>query len=343
MAGCKNLRLEFTGRQQIDPDKKTGFISGAVQIECDDTAIFAEEISWDEKMLYASGDLLVIQQGLRVSADRMDMNRLTRLGTFYNASGTARVTDKPVEQNMFGTLEPEVMFHGATLEKIGPRTYRLTDGWFSTCVQPNPRWEMTGSSGTVTLNERVLLKNAVLKVKGVPVFYLPVLYYPLGEKDRSSGFLIPTYTSSSVRGPGLSTAYFWAISRNQDATFYYDWFSRAGYAVGSEYRVVTQPGSQGDATFYMRDEAAQLAEDGSVIRAASRSYEVRGTMNQRLSRTFRLIGQVNYFSDAATQQLYEQNLYDFSRRDGTSARRSPAPCGACASRRRWTTATSTRT
>jgi hypothetical protein len=118
-----------------------------------------------------------------------------------------------------------------------------------------------------------------------------------------------------VRGPGLSTAYFWAINRNQDATFYYDWFSRAGYAVGSEYRVVTQPGSQGDARFYMLDEQAQFAEDGSIVRPASRSYEVRGTLNQRLSRTFRLIGQVNYFSDAATQQLYEQNLYDFSRRD----------------------------
>lgn len=38
-------------------------------------------------------------------------------------------------------------------------------------------------------------------------------------------------------------------------------------------------------------------------------------MNQRVSRSFRLIGNANYFSDAATQQLYEQNLYDFSRRD----------------------------
>lgn len=315
LAGCKQLSLSFTGPNNIDPEKKTGSVSGAVQIECDGTAIFADEVFWNERTLFARGALLVVQKGLRVSADRMEMDRQTRLGTFYNASGTARLTERAVEKSMFGTLEPEVMFHGAKLEKIGPRTYRLTDGAFSTCVQPKPRWEMTGTSGTITLNEHVVLRNAVLRVKGIPVIYLPVLYYPLGENDRSSGFLIPTYSSSSIRGRGLSTAYFLAMSRSQDATLYYDWFSAAGQGAGADYRFVTAPGSQGDARFYMLNENEQVASDGTVERAARRSYEVRGTINQTVSRRFRVIGRANYFSDASTQQLYQQNVYDLSRRD----------------------------
>lgn len=316
LSGCKQLSATYTS-QEIDNEKKTGRLTGApVQIDCDGTSIFADEVWWDEHTLFAKGDLLVVQEGLRVSAERMEMDRETRLGVFWQAYGTARLTERPVERSMFGTLEPEVVFRGAKLEKLGPRTYRLTDGAFSTCVQPTPRWEMTGTAGTVTLNEHVLLRNAVLRVKRVPVFYLPVLYYPLGGDDRASGFLLPTYSSSSLRGTGLSNAYFLVLGRSQDATFYHDWFSASGQGAGAEYRYAAAPGSGGEARFYMLDERQRLGTDGvTVERPAHRSYDVRGTINQALPRGFRLIGRANYFTDASTQQLYQQSVYDLSQRD----------------------------
>ena len=57
---------------------------------------------------------------------------------------------------------------------------------------------------------------------------MPVIYYPLEEDDRSTGFLLPTYTTSSIKGSGLSNAFFWAIDRSQDATFYHDCYSKTG-------------------------------------------------------------------------------------------------------------------
>jgi LPS-assembly protein len=219
---------------------------GPVKFVCDDTTVFADEITWDEKTMRASGSVLVIQEGLRVTADRAEMDRTTRLGTFYKAAGTARLTDKDIKPSMFGTLEPEVSFYAEKLEKLAPRKYRLTDGWFSTCLQANPRWDMRGSSGTITLDEYVLLKNAVLRVKGVPVIYLPMLYYPLGEDDRSTGFLLPTYSASSVRGQGISNSFFWAISRSMDATFYHDYFSKSGQGFGGDYEFVSGVGSRGN-------------------------------------------------------------------------------------------------
>ena len=36
-----------------------------------------------------------------------------------------------------------------------------------------------------------MLRNAVVEVKDVPVFYLPMLYYPIQEDDRATGFLMP--------------------------------------------------------------------------------------------------------------------------------------------------------
>ena len=56
----------------------------------------------------------------------------------------------------------------------------------------------------------------------MPVFYLPVFYYPIHKEDRATGFLIPIYGSSTIRGQTLSNAFFWAINRSQDATLYHD-------------------------------------------------------------------------------------------------------------------------
>ena len=140
LGGCtKSFSLRYTGA--AEGDAKSGSVSGAVQFECDGTWIFAEIISWDEKTVRARGDLLVIQTGLRVNADRMEMDRTTKLGAYFEAYGTARLTDREPERNMFGSMEPEVMFRARKLEKIGPRSYRITDGAFTTCVQPTPRWE----------------------------------------------------------------------------------------------------------------------------------------------------------------------------------------------------------
>ena len=89
---------------------------------------------------------------------------------------------------------------GETIEKIDVDKYRITNGWFTTCVQPTPRWEIVTGTATVNLEDYAILKNAVMRVKDVPIFYLPVLYYPIQSDDRATGFLLPTYGSSVLPG-----------------------------------------------------------------------------------------------------------------------------------------------
>ena len=127
-------------------------------------------------------------------------------------------------------------------------------GNFTTCVQPTPRWEMQSRNITMQLDDYALLKNAIFRVKSVPMMYLPIFYYPIQEDNRATGFLIPTYGSTSARGQSLSNAFFWAISRNQDATFYHDWFSKTGQGVGGEYRYILGSGSSGNSRFSMLNE-----------------------------------------------------------------------------------------
>ena len=184
-------------------------------------------------------------------------------------------------------------------------------------MQPTPRWHLT--SGTVLLNleKYALLTNSLFRVKGVPVLYLPIFYYPINKEDRATGFLIPTYGTSTVRGQTISNAFFWAISRSQDATVLHDWYSQTGQGMGGEYRYLASPGSEGQIRFYnLREHEAEYTDDsGAIVTTPERrSYEVRGAMSQRIGKKFRARGRADYFSDITVQQTYNQNIYDSSRR-----------------------------
>ena len=145
-------------------------------------------------------------------------------------------------------------FWGEIIEKVGPRSYKLIRGGFTSCVQPTPRWEVSASSVTINLDEYLVLRNSVLSVKGVPLFYLPVMFYPIQADDRATGILMPTYGSSTIRGQSLSNALFMAFNRSHDATVFHDFFSTAGQGMGAEYRYVAGPGSQGNFETYLLNE-----------------------------------------------------------------------------------------
>ena len=73
----------------------------------------------------------------------------TRLGTFYNAYGIATVQPPRQSAEPGGVAPPPmagqetvVYFFGETSRRSGRKKYKITNGGFSTCVQPTPRWDL---------------------------------------------------------------------------------------------------------------------------------------------------------------------------------------------------------
>jgi lipopolysaccharide assembly outer membrane protein LptD (OstA) len=319
LGSCKStIRPQGSTPTEI-PDRpgalRWTFVGEPVVITCDDTVLQALTIIVDDDTqdLEAVGAVVLQQGDLRIAAERATMNLKTKLGVFHNANGIARIGDTPDQKSQFGTQESDVAFWGERIERIALQKYTIHRGGFTTCAQPTPRWELTMGDATITLDHYAWLRNVVLRVKDVPLFYLPAFYYPINKEDRSTGFLLPTWGSSTLRGGTLSNAFFVAISRSQDATLFHDWTSKFGQGVGGEYRYVQSPGSRGTINFYMNDNPDQLDAGGAVISAGSRSYQMDGDINQALPRGFRLIGRMNYFTDIATQQLY-QDVYESDQR-----------------------------
>lgn len=281
--------------------------------------IFADNVEWNIRTgeFIATGNVLLVSPTSRLSAERVVFNTKTSLGTFETAFGIASLGSQGIkDRSMFGTLEPNVYFYGRTIDKIGDDKYRIHSGGFTTCVQPTPRWDIVSGSATINLGDYAILRNAVMRVKDVPVFYLPILYYPIQDDDRATGFLLPTYGTSLYRGQSLSNAFFWAIARSQDATFMHDWFAKRGHGVGGEYRYVSGPMGEGNLKMYWLNEKEaeiELRGGGTSLQPARKSYELRGRLVQPLPGRLTARADVDYFSDLVTQQLYNTNIYDATR------------------------------
>jgi LPS-assembly protein len=291
-----------------------------VEMTQGDMKFYADFVEYfgDTNRLVATGNVLVIETDHQIAADKADFNAKTRLGTFYNARGFATLGGDPAaaKKNRNAPPEPDVQFYGETLEKVSEDTYIITDGGFTSCVQANPRWEMTSGSLRLRVDHYALLRNMFLKVKGVPALYLPVMYYPLSKDNRNTGFLMPSYGSSTYKGQTISNAFFWAINRSQDATILHDWFSKTGQAVAGEYRYVSL-GGQGNlrSSFLNEHPITFLSTDGDEIEQPGRqSFSFFGNMSQQLGRSWYAQARADYSSDLTVDQLYSTDIERLSRR-----------------------------
>jgi LPS-assembly protein len=319
VGGCDASKSQHLVLTQVTDNHRrlSGSLEQPVQIDCDEMQLFADTVEHFQKetRLVAQGHVLFVSGTVRVSAERVDFNTRTRTGTFYMASGTALMKAATPGETA-GEQEPYAFFWGDELRKIGPTKYKIIDGGFTACVQPTPRWETKAGSFEVNLNDYVLLKNAIFKVKGVPVLYLPLFYYPMEEDDRSTGFLMPSYGTATLAGQRLTNAFFWAINRSQDATFTHDWFTKTGQGYGGQYRYVLGGGSSGNARVYRLNEKATTVTTNGVeqTRAGQNSFNLNGDLVQTLGAGLRARGYVDYFSRLETQQKLQQNVYHATNR-----------------------------
>ena len=224
----------------------------------------ADHISYDktENTYLAEGKVEIWQGDRKLTADRVSLNADTNEAEATGNVVLAQAGDVLQSQQMKidldtnrgivlkGTLflkQQHLYLRGEEIERVGEDTYRVREGNFTICDGDSPAWRFTGRETLVTIGEYASVQGAGFEVKKIPLLYLPYLYFPV-KTERQSGFLMPGVSFSNVSGPEVKNAYFWAISKNMDATFYLDLAPLKGYGEGAEYRYIREKGSAG--SFY---------------------------------------------------------------------------------------------
>ncbi|MFO7732298.1 MAG: LPS assembly protein LptD [Candidatus Aminicenantes bacterium] len=231
------------------------FASGDVEIHYRRFRLFADrvELRLETKDVLAEGNVVAHTEGQVIRAERARFNLETGLGTIEQASGM---------------IQPSFLFEAESIEKRGPGLYSLKTGRLTACTQPNPRWSFSLSRADLKKDDHVTMWDAVLRIKSVPVLYLPYLRYPLEE--RATGFLMPRVGLSGTKGFSLSQSFFWAMAPNLDATVGFDYFSDRGLGAGLEFRYLFSGGTGGKVDLYhfmyKRDAAGNKPGGSSIVR-----------------------------------------------------------------------------
>ena len=294
----------FTGQVELENEEVEGqkFYANVVDLFTDDNRV------------EASGNVVYETATARIASERAVFFTRLGTGTFYSAAGLASLGER-ADKSMFGTLEPDVYFYGEILEKTGEDRYKITKGGFTTCVQPSPRWELVAGSASINVGDYAILRNAVMRVKDVPIFYLPIMYYPIQDDDRATGFLLPTYGNSRYQGSSVSNAFFWAISRSQDMTVLHDWFAQTGQGYGTEYRWMRSATNVGNLRAYRLMQKA--ATVNGVPLPESRSVLLNGAISQDLPLRLKARARIDYSSNLTLNQLYSQDVYNATQSQST--------------------------
>ncbi len=111
---------------------------------------------------------------------------------------------------------------------------------FTRCEPGNDSWRLDAKTLTIRSGEIFgTARNAVLRVKGVPVFYTPYIQFPVSG-DRQSGFLFPGMGYSSEDGTDLALPYYLNLAPNYDATLVPRYMSERGVGMDGEFRYLSR-------------------------------------------------------------------------------------------------------
>ncbi len=173
------------------------------------------------KDAFAEGHVIFQDPENVVHAERMSINTVTQRGTIEKGTVFAK------NGNFYAT--------GNEIEKTGEYTYFMHQGEFTTCGFDHPDWTFKAKDVDLTVGGYATVDNAYFNILGHPVAYLPWGVFPV-RTERQSGLLVPAVTLSSFNGKEFEDAYYWAIDKDKDATFYFDWLQDRGVKPGVEYR-----------------------------------------------------------------------------------------------------------
>jgi LPS-assembly protein len=221
------------GADDLD-DQEISVESGRAEVSLTGDATFTGQILLrsGERLLRADGATFDRQTGtLQVTGDAEFRNEELRVSgsdaRFSEGDGEVRFNEADFD---IWTVPARGTAERLVVRQEGKVKMRQVT--YTACPPGNNDWLLRASKVTLDQESGVgTAKDARFEIKGVPVFWLPTISYPITDK-RKSGFLIPDAGNSERRGFDVATPWYWNIAPNYDATITPRLMTERGPALG---------------------------------------------------------------------------------------------------------------
>ena len=233
----------------------------------------------------------------RITGSRGEWNYRTKTGYFVDSTGFTNQTQD-------GT---RIYFTADRVERISLDTIVATNVQVTACDEDVPKWSFQASKARIKTGDRVYVYSPKLKLKNMPVFYLPYASVSIKPRDRASGFLTPTFGGSGAKGVRLSTAYYQTLGRSADLTFRNDIYTQRGLGFGADLRTRANSRSFLNFGFYaVKDRIFGPAADDAHPDQGGSSLYVEGV--HYFKNGFIAASDVNITSNLAFRQVFSDNI-----------------------------------
>ena len=210
------------------------FFSLADQIE---TQISADTITVERgEVLFAEGNVLVQYGTNKIKAKVLKFNQKTKEikfkeiqdlqdGNAISLSAAEAVISSDLSEGLI--IAANLLLDKSI--KIQTGEVRLKDGQISSisdisqvtscdqCEGKEPNWYLSASSATRDgENSNIVYKDVTVRVKGLPIAYIPYLRMPDPSVRRARGFLVPEAVLTSNLASGLKIPYFIPLGLSSD-------------------------------------------------------------------------------------------------------------------------------
>lgn len=290
-----------------------------------DTNVDAERVDSSNQTLYKlAGDVRMQRADQLLRADRVDYNDQT---TDYDARGNVRYQDagqlfsadrlqgnnqakRGVADNVtYQLLESRGNGVARKATLLDAQHSRYENVTYSTCDVGHRLWEVRAHKLTLNRDTGVgVAKGATMRFANVPFLYLPYLSFPIDDR-RKSGFLAPTFGSSSHSGFMASVPYYLNLAPNYDATLEPRIYSSRGVMLGGQFRYLL-PGTTGqfDFEYINKDHGDNLPNSGLTTRGRQR-YLYKFSDSTALWPGWNFNTSVNRVSDKNYLRDFSNDLY----------------------------------
>jgi LPS-assembly protein len=266
---------------------------GTYRLQADKVTVYdaTNKVVAEGNVVFDQGD----QQ--RITGSRAEWNYKTKTGFFVNSTGfTNRTQD--------GT---RLYFTADRIERISLDTIIAYNADITACEEEVPKWSFHAKRVKIKTGDRVRLVSPVMRVKRVPVVYLPYASLSLKHQDRASGFLTPTFGGSGLKGFRLSEAYYLTLGRSADATFRGDIYGKRGIGFGAELRTRANSRSFLNAGFYtVKDRIFGPKKDAQHPDQGGSSFFIDAV--HYFPNGFLAVADVNITSNLAFRQVFSDSI-----------------------------------
>jgi len=233
------------------PKVEADLAPGAIHISADEADLEEDSIS------ILQGNAEITRDRQQISADAITYNRTTETAdlagnieywddALYFSSEIAHLefgTDTGQFENARYVLKDN-RAHGQAGKVLHeyPSLTQLSSVDYSTCDPEDNFWKFSASE--INLNHDKNwgdARNAVLRIKDVPVLYTPYISFPLSN-ERKTGFLFPGFGNTNRNGYEVQIPFYWNIAPEMDATLTPRVLSDSGLMLMGQFRYLVPDG-----------------------------------------------------------------------------------------------------